>query len=68
MFDADGDVIMLRAKPFTIITGGAHGVDWKAETLARHYDLDVQVLIPPCHPRSKTIRPQIPLHLPRLLT
>ena len=36
MFDADGDVIMLRVKPFTIITGGAHGVDWKAETLARH--------------------------------
>ena len=57
MFDADGDVIMLRVKPFTIVTGGTNGVDWKAETLPRHYDLAVRVLIPPCHPRSKTIRP-----------
>ena len=36
MFEADGDVIMLRVQPFTIITCGANGVDWKAETLARH--------------------------------
>ena len=57
MFDQDGDVIMLRVKPFTIITGGAHGVDLKAEALARQYDLDVQVLVPPCHPRSATLRP-----------
>ena len=57
MFDEDGDVIMLRVKPFTIVTGGANGVDWEAETLAKHYNLDVHVLVPPCHPRSKTIRP-----------
>ena len=57
MFDQDGDVIMLRVKPFTIITGGANGVDWKAEALARQYDLGVHVLVPPCHPRSTTIRP-----------
>ena len=56
MFDEDGDVIMLRVKPFTIVTGGANGVDWEAETLAKHYNLDVHVLVPPCHPRSKTIR------------
>ena len=57
MFDEDGDVIILRVKPFTIITGGANGVDLKAESLARHYDLDVQVLVPPCHPHSSTLRP-----------
>ena len=47
MFDEDGDVIMLRVKPFTILTGGATGVDWKAEVLANSYNLDVQVLVPP---------------------
>ena len=54
MFDKDGDVIMLRVPPFTIITGGATGVDWKAELLAKAYNLNV---VPPCHPRSKRLRP-----------
>ena len=42
---------------FTIISGGANGVDLEAEKLARHYGLPVQVLIPPCHPRKTSIRP-----------
>ena len=50
MFDQYGDVIMLRVSPFTIITGGAAGVDWKAEILAKAYNLNVHVLVPPCHP------------------
>ena len=53
----DGAVIMLRLTPFTIITGGAEGADWKAEVLARSYNLDVKVLLPPCHPRSRLIPP-----------
>ena len=57
MFDKDGDVIMLRVKPFTIFTGGATGVDWKAEVLANSYNLEVKVLVPPCHPRSNTLKP-----------
>ena len=57
MFDQYGDVIMLRVSPFTIITGGAAGVDWKAEILAKAYNLNVHVLVPPCHPRSKTLPP-----------
>ena len=57
MLDKDGDVIMLRVSPFTIVSGGATGVDWKAETLAKQHQLDVKVLVPPCHPRSKTIPP-----------
>ena len=42
---------------FTIISGGANGVDLEAEKLARHYGLPVQVLIPPCHPRRASIQP-----------
>ena len=57
MFDEDGDVIMLRVKPFTIFTVGATGVDWKAEVLANSYNLEVKVLVPPCHPRSNTLKP-----------
>ena len=63
MLDKDGDVIMLRVSPFTIVSGGANGVDWKAETLARQHQLDVKVLVPPYHPRSKTIRPLSHLQL-----
>ena len=43
--------------PFTIIAGGACGVDLEAEKLARNHGLPVQVLIPPCHPRIKTVPP-----------
>ena len=42
---------------FTIISGGANGVDLEAEKLARHYGLPVHVLIPPCHPRKASIQP-----------
>lgn len=42
---------------FTIISGGALGVDLEAKKLARCYCLRVEVLIPPCHPRSKTVPP-----------
>ena len=42
---------------FTIISGGAIGVDLEAEKLARHYGLPVQVLIPPCHTRKASIQP-----------
>ena len=42
---------------FTIISGGANGVDLEAEKLARHYGLPVKVLIPPCHPRTASILP-----------
>ena len=42
---------------FTVISGGANGVDLEAEKLARHYGLNVEVLIPPCHPRRASIQP-----------
>ena len=42
---------------FTVISGGANGVDLEAEKLARHYGLPVHVLIPPCHPRKSSILP-----------
>ena len=57
MLDQDGDTIMLGVKPFTIISGGALRVDLEPEKLARHYGLEVEVLIPPCHSRSKTLPP-----------
>ena len=40
-----------------IISGGALGVDLEAEKLARYYCLRVEVLVPPCHPRSQTVPP-----------
>ena len=42
---------------FTVISGGANGVDLEAEKLARHYGLKVNVLIPPCHPRKGSVQP-----------
>ena len=42
---------------FTVISGGANGVDLEAEKLARHYGLPVHVLIPPCHPRKASRQP-----------
>ena len=48
---------------FTVISGGANGVDLEAEKLARHYGLPVQVLIPPCHPRKSSILPLTPQQL-----
>ena len=48
---------MSDAKPFTIISGGANGVDLEAERFARDFGLPVQIFIPPCHPRSKYLSP-----------
>ena len=42
---------------FTVISGGANGVDLEAEKLVRHYGLKVEVLIPPCHPRRASVQP-----------
>ena len=42
---------------FTVIPGGANGVDLEAEKLARHHGLKVEVLIPPCHPRRASVQP-----------
>ena len=48
---------------FTVISGGANGVDLEAEKLARHYGLKVKVLIPPCHPRRASVQPLTHLQL-----
>ena len=48
---------MLRSTTLTVISCGAIGVDLDAEKLARHYGLQVDVVIPPCHPRSNTVQP-----------
>ena len=48
---------MSDVKPFTIICGGANGVDLEAELFARDFGLPVQIFIPPCHPRSKYLSP-----------
>lgn len=48
---------MLHLQPFTTVTGGALGVDLEAEKLARDHGLAVYILIPPCHPISKSLRP-----------
>ena len=42
---------------FTVISGGANGMDLEAEKLARHNGLKVKVLIPPCHPRRASVHP-----------
>ena len=44
-------------QPFTIISGGANGVDLEAEHFARDFGLPVKILVPPCHPRSKYLSP-----------
>ena len=48
---------MLGVKPFTIISGGANGVDLEAERFDRDFGLPVQIFILPCHPRSKYLSP-----------
>ena len=48
---------MSDLKPFTIISGGANGVDLEAERFAREFGLPVQIFIPPCHPRSTYLPP-----------
>ena len=48
---------MLGVERFTIISGGANGVNLEAERFARDFGLPVKILIPPCHPRSKYLHP-----------
>ena len=43
--------------PLTIYTGGAKGVDTHVERLCHLYGHTCVVLIPPCHPRSKSLTP-----------
>ena len=42
---------------YSIYTGGAEGTDAIAEQCARHWGMDVNILIPPGHARTKTITP-----------
>ena len=44
---------MLGVERFTIISGGANGVDLEAERFARDFGLPVKILVPHCHPWSK---------------
>ena len=41
--------------PLTIYTGGAKGVDTHVERLCHLYGHACVVLIPPCHPRAKSL-------------
>ena len=43
--------------PLTIYTGGAKGVDTLVERLCHLYGHSCVVLIPPCHPRAKSLAP-----------
>ena len=43
--------------PLTIYTGGAKGVDTHVEWLCHLYGHSCVVLIPPCHPRAKSLAP-----------
>ena len=43
--------------PLTIYTGGAKGVDTHVERLCHLYSHSCVVIIPPCHPRAKSLAP-----------
>ena len=43
--------------PLTIYTGGAKGVDTHVERLCHLYGHSCVVIIPPYHPRAKTLAP-----------
>ena len=45
---------------FVLYTGGAQGTDQLAEDLGLHFGVQVEVLIPPGHSRSRTITPMSP--------
>ena len=62
--DEDEDVQLEPGCGFVLCTGGAKGIDELAEELALQYGVRVEVLIPPGHPRKRTVTP---LH-PRVLT
>ena len=61
---ADGGIQLEPGCGFVLCTGGAKGIDQLAEELALQYGIKVEVLIPPGHPRKRTVTP---LH-PRVLT
>ena len=61
---ADEGVQLEPGCGFVLCTGGAKGIDQLAEELALQYGVKVEVLIPPGHPRKRTVTP---LH-PRVLT
>lgn len=48
---------MLNVSRYTIVTGGAFGVNLEAAKLARNHGMAVEVYVPPCRPRSKLILP-----------
>ncbi len=43
--------------PLSIYTGGAKGVDTHVERLCHLHGHSCVVLIPPCHPRAKSLAP-----------
>ena len=47
-------------KEFVLYAGGAQGTDQLAEELGLHFGVQVEVLIPPGHSRSRTISPVSP--------
>ena len=46
-----------QTMPLTIYTGGAKGVDTQVERVCHLYGHSCVVLIPPCHPRAKSLTP-----------
>ena len=38
-----------------IYTGGAKGIDQLAEEMAKHFGMQVEVIVPPNHPRAKFV-------------
>ena len=62
--DEDEAVQLEPGCGFVLCTGGAKGIDELAEELALQYGVRVEVLIPPGHPRKRSVTP---LH-PRVLT
>ena len=62
--EADEGIQLEPGCGFVLCTGGARGTDQLAEELGRQYGVKVEVLIPPGHPRKRTVTP---LH-PRVLT
>ena len=51
------DFFLFQTMPLTIYTGGAKGVDMHVEQLCHLYGHSCVVIIPPCHPRAKSLVP-----------
>ena len=62
--EADEGIQVEPGCGFVLCTGGARGTDQLAEELGLQYGVKVEVVIPPGHPRKRTVTP---LH-PRVLT